>query len=123
LRRIVAGVESADAGHIQFAPSDLRIGYLPQGLSVAPDETLGAFLARGRGEMQALSAELERLAGALTTAPARADLQAQYDSTLARLSAAAEAPAREMEALAALGLGSLSADTPGRFLSGGAKRR
>ncbi|TMC60171.1 MAG: ABC-F family ATP-binding cassette domain-containing protein, partial [Chloroflexi bacterium] len=53
LLRIIAGLESADAGHIQFAPSDLRVGYLPQGLSVAPDETLSGFLARGRGDLLA----------------------------------------------------------------------
>jgi ATP-binding cassette subfamily F protein 3 len=123
LLRIIAGVEGADAGHIQFAPSDLRAAYLPQGLSVAPDETLSGFLARGRGDLLALMAELERLAEALTTAPARTDLQSQYDSTLSRLGAATEAPARQMEILAALGLGAFSPDTPVRFLSGGQKTR
>src|SRR5438270_9661029 len=123
LLRIIAGLESADAGHIQFAPSDLRVGYLPQGLLVEPDETLSGFLERGRGDVQALMAELERLAQALTTAPARTDLQSQYDSTLAQLSATAEAPGREMEVLAVLGLGAFSPDTPVRFLSGGQKTR
>src|SRR5438105_3582957 len=51
LLRIIAGLESADAGHIQFAPSDLRVGYLPQGLLVEPDETLSGFLERGRGDV------------------------------------------------------------------------
>src|SRR5205809_274883 len=123
LLRIIAGVEGADAGHIQFAPSDLRAAYPPQGLSVAPNETLSCFLGSGRGDLLALMAELERLAEALTTAPARTDLQSQYDSTLSRLGAATEAPARQMEILAALGLGAFSPDTPVRFLSGGQKTR
>ncbi len=123
LLRIIAGFETADAGHVQFAPSDLRIGYLPQGLQFAADETLQDFLSRAQGDVQALTLELERIADAFVRAPARVDLQTQFDATLARLSASADQEARVMETLRALGLAHLPLDTPIRFLSGGQKTR
>ena len=57
LLRLLAGVEAPTAGAITYNPSDLRIGYLPQGIA-APgsplnsDQTVGAVLTpappRGR---------------------------------------------------------------------------
>lgn len=56
------GEESADLGSVQFDPPGLRVGYLPQGLKPADDDTLGDYLGRWRDDMEELSKELESLA-------------------------------------------------------------
>ena len=36
LLRILTGEERADSGHVSFAPSNLRVGYLTQGFEPTP---------------------------------------------------------------------------------------
>jgi macrolide transport system ATP-binding/permease protein len=64
LLRILAGIDSPDSGSVQSGAGD-RIGYLPQGLVLPEEETLGEFLTRVQGDLPVLSAEVERLAAAL----------------------------------------------------------
>ncbi|MGH2524131.1 MAG: ATP-binding cassette domain-containing protein, partial [Anaerolineales bacterium] len=125
LLRILAGLDPPDSGAVQLNPSDLRVGYLPQGLDEKRDsaETLEGFLNRGLGDLPTLTAELERLAEALARTPDQPDLQREYDDVLARLSAASDNAAREPGLLGALGLGRLPLDTPVAALSGGQKTR
>jgi ATP-binding cassette, subfamily F, member 3 len=123
LLKIIAGVDKPDSGHVRFTPSDLRVGYLPQGLSPLPTDTLGSFIARASGDLPTLTAEVERLALAVSESPANAGLQDQYDLALTHLVAASENEGRVHPTLAALGLGHLSFDLPASALSGGQKTR
>lgn len=123
LLRILAGIEPPDAGSVAFTPAELRLGYLPQGLEFAPGERLADFLARTEGDVEALTAELERLAIDLVDTPAQVDRQAAYDATLTRLAAAGAATGRAEQTLAALGLSHVSRETPIKNLSGGQKTR
>lgn len=121
LLRILAGADAADSGAIQFTPPDLRVGYLPQGLVAAADDTLGSFLALA--DPGALTAEVERLASDLAADPHRADLHHDYDAALVRLVTASEHAKRLPQVLAALGLGGFPLETPVSSLSGGQKTR
>jgi ATPase subunit of ABC transporter with duplicated ATPase domains len=49
LLRILAGLDQPDAGLVSRRPPDLTVGYLPQEVHSAQDETLGAYLARRSG--------------------------------------------------------------------------
>jgi ATP-binding cassette, subfamily F, member 3 len=123
LLRILAGLDQPDAGSFQFDPPDLRLGYLPQGLAPAPDDTLGGFLDRLAGDEGALSARLAVLAVELAGAPDRGDLQKAYDRLLSQLQVASQSQTHRSEVLAALGLERFSESTPVAHLSGGQKTR
>ncbi len=122
LLRILVGEDRPDSGGVQRDP-DLRTGYLPQGFTPPPDQTLGSYLARLEGDLPGLTRQLEDLAQSLAQDPRRADLQRLYDSVLSRLEIAAESAGRGPETLAALGLDHLPLDTPVTNLSGGQKTR
>ncbi len=128
LLRIIARVESADAGGVAFDPSDLRCGYLAQGLTCAADATVGDFLHASEAALSAAEAEIERLAGALSTTVGaeQAALLEAYGAALAELEtlAGAQVEAHEAEAvLAGLGLADTPLTTPAAILSGGQKTR
>jgi ATP-binding cassette subfamily F protein 3 len=123
LLRILAGIERPDSGTVSLDPPDLRLGYLPQGLTQAVDETLHSFLARMSGDTLALTARLERLAFELAAAPHQPHLQAAYDTVLSQLDIASQSSGRAPAILAALGLGELPPETPVEYLSGGQKTR
>jgi ATP-binding cassette subfamily F protein 3 len=123
LLRILVGEESADLGSVQFDPPGLRIGYLPQGLKPADDDTLGDYLGRTRDDMDVLSKELESLATALARTPNQPGLQHAYDSILSSLTRLAEDQGHAPAVLASLGLGEFPPDTPVKILSGGQKTR
>ncbi len=123
LLRIITGDEKADSGAIHFTPSTLAVGYLPQGAGFEPEDTLQTFLQRCEGDLPALSARLQTLAIALVEQPERADLQTEYDATLAGIERASQSAGRGPAVLANLGLDSLSGDLPVAVLSGGQKTR
>ncbi len=123
LLRILAGIDRPDSGAVQWAPPDLRVGYLPQGLSFRSDETLDEYLHRWRDDVPALSVRVEHLAEALARAPAQESLQQEYDAALAHLSAACSEAGRAPSVLAALGLADVPSDTRVALLSGGQKTR
>jgi ATP-binding cassette, subfamily F, member 3 len=123
LLRILAGEDAPTSGGFHFSPPGLRLGYLPQGMTPAPDETLGGFVDRAAGQVDTLSAELAELAGALASEGAQPALQQDYDRLLARLEVAARGAENSPQMLAALGLDHFSPDTPVAILSGGQKTR
>ena len=123
LLRIMAGQERADSGSVQRTPSDLRVGYLPQGFEFPEGETVGGFSDRMQGGLLRLSDELEHLAIDLAAQPDSAPLQQAYDSVLAQINLAAESGWRGPGILASLGLGELDTDMPVDNLSGGQKTR
>lgn len=134
LLRILAGQDQPDTGSVRRNPPELRVGYLPQGSEIPPEETLGSFLARRTGDLPALAARLEALAidltrgsttslGAPEALPAHDHLQQEYDAVLARLELVSQNAGRGPEMLAALGLDHLPPDIPSGRLSGGQKTR
>ena len=123
LLRLLAGLDKPDSGAVQLNPPDVRVGYLAQGITFRPDETLDEFLARGRDDIRLLTAEVERLAEALAHAPDQRDLQRDYDAALARLSSASFDAGRVPAVLSALGLDHLPLAMPVGSLSGGQKTR
>ncbi len=123
LLRILAGLETPDAGAFQYDPPDLRLGYLPQGLAPAADDTLGSFLDRIAGDEEALGAQLEKLAAELAHTPDQPKLQVAYDRLLARMHIAAQSHHQRQVVLAALGLDQFPQTTSVTHLSGGQKTR
>ena len=123
LLRILTGQEKPASGSVRFNPSNLRVGYLAQGLSFDPADTMAGFIDRMTGNIQALSAQLERLAVALSNRPGDLALQAAYDDILDRLALADESIGRVPGTLAALGLGEIALHLPVSALSGGQKTR
>jgi len=123
LLRILAGVEQPDSGNYKFNHPGVRLGYLPQGLTHAPDESLSNFLDRMTGELLSTSTRLEKLASALVAAPESARLQREFDATLQQMPAAAQLQGQVAEALDALGLESIPLEAPIETLSGGQKTR
>ena len=86
LLRIIAGVEKADNGVVMHTPSDLRVGYLAQGLVFNPEDTLGSYVARMEGDIADLSQRLEVLAEVLSNgSPHQVNYQEEYDEVLAQL--------------------------------------
>jgi ATP-binding cassette, subfamily F, member 3 len=108
---------------VRLSPASLRLGYLPQGFTFDPHETLDTYLNRLDGELPQLSARLEELAVQLADKPDQPALQLEFDRVLNRIEAAAESSGRAPAVLAALGLGELPPDLPVTALSGGQKTR
>jgi ATP-binding cassette subfamily F protein 3 len=121
LLRILAGRELPDGGSVSRTPTDLRVGYLPQGLELDPALTLAQVLHAAAGEPRTLESELARLAAALAAQPRRDDLQRAYNEALARLTGLESG--RVAAILAHLGLDVLERDAPVGRLSGGQKTR
>ncbi len=124
LLRILVQQEKPDSGSVQFEPPDIRVGYLPQGFTPAPEETLLGFLDRIQGgNVDRLNDRLENLAGRLSENTQNQDLQHEYDQVLAQLIQSTESSGRGPGVLDGLGLGQLPMDIPISHLSGGQKTR
>ncbi|GMQ77595.1 MAG: ABC-F family ATP-binding cassette domain-containing protein [Anaerolineae bacterium] len=120
LLRIIAGEETADAGHV--APdTGLRVGYLSQGLVLDGAATVTDVVGRATGDVTVLEKELVSLAQALARKPDDATLQSQYDAILQRISTADTGRAARI--LAGLGLDNVEPDLALERLSGGQKTR
>ncbi|MCB8944075.1 MAG: ABC-F family ATP-binding cassette domain-containing protein [Ardenticatenaceae bacterium] len=120
LLRIIAGVETADSGHITIAPYT-RLGYLTQGFELDLNATLAEVVGRAAGDIDILEAELAELALALAEQPHNEQLQTQYDDILQRVSTADTGRAAAI--LAGLDLADVPPDLQVRQLSGGQKTR
>jgi ATP-binding cassette subfamily F protein 3 len=120
LLRILAKLESADAGHVIPNRSPLRIGYLAQGMEFNPEATIQSVLEPSPVKPEELEAKVASLAMALSSTPEDADLQARYDLTLTQL-ATVHRPLSTV--LIPLGLADYPLDTPVAHLSGGQKTR
>lgn len=120
LLRIIAGRETADAGHVAIEPG-LRIGYLPQGSELDPSGTVGEVIGRAAGDVAVLEEELVALTQALARKPDDSALQSRYDALLQRISLADTGRAAAI--LAGLGLDLVPPELPIGRLSGGQKTR
>ncbi len=120
LLRILAGLETADAGNVNRA-TDLRLGYLPQGFEPDPQATLGEIIGARAGDAVALESELSLVAESLAAHHADPALQARYDDLLLRIQAAETGRAAAI--LAGLGLAGVDPSLPARLLSGGQQTR
>ncbi len=128
LLRIIAGEVQADAGSVRRIPANVRLGYLPQGLTYAADEVLADVLQAERIALEAAEARVAELATAIATATGAEQqrLMDEYDAALADLElwAARQIPEHEAQAvLSGLGLGEVPLETPIAHLSGGQKTR
>ena len=123
LLRILSGEETADQGSVRTTPSDLRIGYLPQGLVFERDETISDYLNRFRGNLDQLVEQIEVISAQLERNPEDTDLQEMYATALEEMAGVTSNPDRSPEILNAFGLDGYAQDTPVSFLSGGQKTR
>jgi ATP-binding cassette, subfamily F, member 3 len=124
LLKILIGEEKPDGGSVQYDPPSLHFGYLPQGFTPGPAETISSFLYRMEGDLDALSGQLELLADELVRAPENIELHQKYDEVLTQVAAIASGGGDNGPAvLSALGLGEYPSDTPVANLSGGQKTR
>src|SRR5262249_47564996 len=67
LLRIMAGVESADAGAVTLAPS-VEVGYLPQALPDRAGQTLDDLIRDSVGDLRRMEVRMRQLEAALETA-------------------------------------------------------
>ena len=123
LLNIIAGEESAESGRVVYTPSDLRIGYLHQGIVFNPDKTLGGYLNQFASTLKETLAGLEELCQALSESPDDPVLVSRYESTLADLAHAQAMEGQRKDILAGFELVELPQDTPIATLSGGQKVR
>ena len=121
LLRVLAGLETPDAGLVERVPATLTVGYLPQEPDARPGEVLRAYLARRTG-VAAAAAELDRLTAALEDDPAQVDA---YTEALERFLALGgdDLDARAGEVCADVGLGGDRLDVEVGALSGGQAAR
>ncbi|HBY08927.1 MAG TPA: hypothetical protein DEH22_14540, partial [Chloroflexi bacterium] len=122
LFRILCGEEAPDSGVVSFTPSNLRLGYLPQGFEPAPGLNVKALIQQVTADPEILEAELVRLSTALAQNPDQPEIQAAYDEILWQLEQPS-AVGRLASILAALGLDELPAEQLASTLSGGQKTR
>ncbi len=120
LMRILAGFEHPDSGDVSSTRTNLRTGYLAQGMDFTPEQTLQSALGLDSATQTDPAAEVESIALALSQTPNDSALQQQYDEALAKLSTFNIQPET---VLGPLGLSHLPLDTPIAHLSGGQKTR
>jgi ATP-binding cassette subfamily F protein 3 len=126
LLRIITGELSPDSGSVQFVPTSLRVGYLPQGLAVDDSTPLEDVLYPQLQALRDAETDVERLGAALADADEDYDqVMTEYSDTLERLEYySRRVPSGEGEAiLAGLGLAEFDLSTPVGILSGGQKTR
>jgi ATPase subunit of ABC transporter with duplicated ATPase domains len=120
LLRILAGREEPTSGSVHH-PSDLRIGYLPQGFELDGGLNIRQVIGTAVGDPAALEGELASTAQALAQNPQDEKLSDRYDELLRRLQTAN--PGEREAMLASLGLAGLDEDMPAARLSGGQRTR
>src|SRR5258706_4159693 len=120
LLRLLAGLDTPDAGTIRRSPPSLAVGHLPQERDPLPGETLLAYLARRTGVSDAAE-RMDRLAARLEAEP---ELAGAYSDALEAFLArgGGDLEARAGVALAELGLG-VELHRPRTALSGGEAAR
>ncbi len=125
LLRIILGDLPADAGSVLFTPSNLRIGYLAQGLDAPDDTPIQDVLFPSAAVLRAAEAEVERLGLDLSVAGNSDTLLDEYSDALERLEQANRQiePGTSERILAGLDLDHLAPDALVGTLSGGQKTR
>src|SRR5215212_9834368 len=86
LMRILAGIEQPDSGTVSSTRSNLRIGYLAQGMDFGPGQTIQSTLSLHPDNDADVEAEIAALALALVADPNDSTLQKKYDKMLAQFS-------------------------------------
>jgi ATP-binding cassette subfamily F protein 3 len=122
LFRILTGEESPDSGHVSLTPSNLRLGYLPQGYTPDADVTIETLLQIANGDPEYLQDKLAHLATELADDPDHLGLQSAYDSILNRIQQPSTI-GQLSTILAAFELDQLPGDQLAITLSGGQKTR
>ena len=123
LLNIIAGVEKPDSGHVAMTPADLRLGYLRQGITFEPGESVGGYLSRFAANLEKMLASLESVCQALVQQPKDPALMAEYEFTLRAIDRAQEVEGTRVDILAGFQLVDIPQDTPVADLSGGQKMR
>ena len=123
LLRILNGQVKADSGTFRYSPSDLRVGYLPQGADFDNQDTIRTFLDRYCGNQEALALELENLSASIMHQENNTALQTRFDEILALMEISRDCVNRKDPVLAAFSLDLMPQDTPVSHLSGGQKTR
>jgi ATPase subunit of ABC transporter with duplicated ATPase domains len=122
LLRILTGEEKPDSGHVRFTPSNLRVGYLPQGFAPPPNSTVKSLIQQATDAPELLEVQLSRLAASLAENPEDAGIQRAYDDILHRLQSPSSLP-RLQSILAAFNLDTIPDEQIAATLSGGQKTR
>ena len=122
LLRILTGEEKPDSGHVRFTPSNLRVGYLPQGFAPPPNSTVKSLIQQATDAPELLEVQLSHLAASLAENPEDAGIQRAYDDILHRLQSPSSLP-RLQSILAALNLDTIPDEQIAATLSGGQKTR
>jgi ATPase subunit of ABC transporter with duplicated ATPase domains len=122
LLRLLAGLDTPDAGRVTLAPPKATVGYLPQEPDRRPDETLRAFLARRTGVAAADTALVD---ASTQLAHGGSGADEAYAAALDRYLAlgAADFEARVGDVCADVGLPARVLDLPTVALSGGQAAR
>lgn len=123
LLKIIAGEERADKGSVSFFPSNLRVGYLAQGILVDQYDTISSFFNEGIGDIASLEKELAWLSTALANNPDNIEQQTRFDLVLNQINLISDIHNQAPEILSSLGLGEFNLNSPIRHLSGGQKTR
>ncbi len=123
LLNIIAGEQAPDAGSVALTPSDLRIGYLHQGIVFDPAETVGGYLSRFAANLEEAMRALEVSCDGLAQSPQDPLWIDRYEAALKDLARAQEMEGTRKSILTGFDLLDLPQDTPIETLSGGQKVR
>ncbi len=127
LLNIIAGCMPPDSGSVQFTVSNLRLGYLAQGLTYYPGQTVRQVMQAGQGPLASLQKRLSDLNSQLARAKGKKqeNLLSQYAEAQTQFEALGGYDlTHRMEAiLDGLGLGQVALDAAVDVLSGGQKTR
>lgn len=121
LLKVMAGSQPLDDG-IRNLQNDVRLAYVPQESSFAPDATIGQMLTQGLAELRQMNDDFARVSSELAQQPDNAELLTQLHDLQAQLDLRDgwRLDARVEEAVQSFGL---AAHVPVSDLSGGWKKR
>jgi ATP-binding cassette subfamily F protein 3 len=123
LLKILVGKEIASKGAVNFQPINLRIGYLPQGLTIDDHEIISSFLGTNIGDISSLEQELGLLADSLARKSDNPTDQILFDQVLNQINQVTEMIHQAPAVMKSLGLSDFDLNTPLSQLSGGQKTR
>jgi ATP-binding cassette subfamily F protein 3 len=127
LLQVIAGRQVPDTGSVHFTRPNVRVGYLEQSLTYAPEQSVGQIVLSKQGTLAELRQRMAKLSTQLagTTGQEQRRLLKRYAEAQTQYEARGgyEVAHRMRAILDGLGLGSVGTDTPVETLSGGQKTR